>query len=422
MNKNAQFWDGSGKTEADDKFDFEYTVKKKYKKKRRYEKLVSGVQNVSKYTATANSPEELMEMEIIIMNDDHGNFLNREYCQTKKHYAEMDIENYISKVVDIVSEKKVIDIYLEINPETVEILEIATRENPNAEIIENITGYKTPMTRMVNKFKNCLFKDKSNCYPNNLRVHWTDQRTVFWNDENETGLFFQTIKKFYYKLMDESIFTDDNELVKLLKIPKAFKKTRIVKLDIDFFDEMGKILLACYSLDAFKIRKQIKNIKIRAIRKQLMQMLNKKYEDIMQNNLNPYYYNLVGSVVNYFNKIDNLYKKNGIQSVRNYLATTKNIFLKTFQRILMEILNPYMDMYLLGRIFRSYKNRGQMGSRKIIFAGSGHNLVYKKFIEEFLFFKKESRVPNSKSINCIVLPDENNFFGKKISWNKKQNS
>ena len=213
--------------------------------------MVSGVQNVSKYTATANSPEELMEMEIIIMYDDHGNFLNREYCQTKKHYAEMDIENYISKVVDIVSEKKVIDIYLEINPETVEILEIATRENPNAEIIENITGYKTPMTRMVNKFKNCLFKDKSNCYPNNLRVHWTDQRTVFWNDENETGPFFQTIKKFYYKLMDESIFTDDNELVKLLKIPKAFKKTRIVKLDIDFFDEMGKILLAGYSLDAF---------------------------------------------------------------------------------------------------------------------------------------------------------------------------
>ena len=35
MNKNAQFWDGSGKTEADDKFDFEYTVKKKYKKKKK---------------------------------------------------------------------------------------------------------------------------------------------------------------------------------------------------------------------------------------------------------------------------------------------------------------------------------------------------------------------------------------------------
>jgi hypothetical protein len=194
---NAQFWEFLGKKEVDSEFNL---LKKKYKKKRRYEKLVSGVQKVSKYTTTANSPEELMDMEIIIMNDDHGNFVNREYCQSKKHYAVMDIENYISKVVDIVSEKKIIDIFLEIKPETVEILEIASRKNPNAEIIESNTGHKIPMTRMVNKFKNCLFKDKAKCYPKNLRVHWTDQRTVFWNEENETGLFFQTIKNFYYKL------------------------------------------------------------------------------------------------------------------------------------------------------------------------------------------------------------------------------
>jgi hypothetical protein len=76
--------------------------------------------------------------------------------------------------------------------------------------------------------------------------HWKEKMSVF--------LFFYIIfVSFFFSVgvMDESIFTDENELVKLLKIPQVFKKTRIEKLDIDFFDEMGKILLASYSLDAF---------------------------------------------------------------------------------------------------------------------------------------------------------------------------
>jgi len=209
------------------------------------------------------------------------------------------------------------------------------------------------MPKLENKLIKCLGIDKSKCIYSNTRVHYVDiRKATHFKGRFFRSLFGKVVQKFYDDIFD--IETFDNLIE---KYPKGVKKYKKLKTELDYYryfmTEFGGL-----------------------IEKQLLKV-NPKIRIIIEE-----------FILNEFRK---LYNKYGLfltwESIENYIEYDKNRD-RVFEAFAY-IPGIFMDMYNLGRIFRSFTSRrGEYANEPqdiVIYTGDWHSVNYKNFFNSIGF-------------------------------------
>jgi len=350
-------------------------------------KYVYGARKYTFLKAGEKAPRELQDVQIIIFDDAH----NLDIACDKSKFSDQDtisVDEYIINIIKYWEKNFVIDLFV---------------ETEKKEEIDSETSYLGPL---VKKLSSCLYSDKSECPYNNLRAHWTDNRLeifafekfkTFWNAFLSIYWlgFIVTLSKpiegshydFFYE--NVQIYLQGNE-DKLVTHPDWIKK-------------MDNSLEGLYLLDAFKIKKQINNIEIKTVREELLRMvemkeleLNSEIKKKERENLFLTIHECLVEFVDDYQKDLSANRMIGRHrfidgSIKIYLSPT---FIRKFEQYFnlfkstMDFISPFMDLYLLARLFRTYKNpgrgrsAGEMAQRIIIIAGWHHTKMYWNFFNK----------------------------------------
>jgi len=346
-------------------------------------KYVYGANRHYFIVASRRAPEELKDMQILFFDDSHN--LDISCDKTRLNDEEIiSVDDYIINIINYWEKKMVIDLFIEIG-----------KNDPS-----DFISFMGPLSK---KLSSCLQSEKSECPYNNLRAHWTDNRSElkcfkifrnFWEAFiSMQGLMYITTieRKDYddsYYYVQKYLEGNEEELV---THPNWIKKVDI------FMDGL-------HLLDKFKIKKQINNIEIKTVREELLRMVDVKQQEFNDEIKKKELANFFLTVHEHIVEFAEDYKKNsllsqnvkiigGMRYINDWekIQLTPEFFSKTKQYhnlfvIYMNLVSPFMDLYLLARLFRTYKNpsggksAGNMAQRIIIIAGSYHNDIYRKFL------------------------------------------
>lgn len=284
----------------------------------------------------------------------------REGCKYKNS---LQIDKYLQKLLDY-HHDKVIDIFLEVPylSKDSKAVEYEYREEG---------GYL--FARLIQTFSNCLQVLKHNCKYKNSRFHYTDLRWM--NIESFTNLQYlitkiESIAKDIEDFWDSNLSGKEAKLT-LDKISKKLEKFMNVSVNFNIYDILRNT----------KIKKQIEAIQNPKIKDKL----NQKLEWIIDNE----------ELVN--KGLETLYKLQYLTTVKG-----KKVFLKeedsfndlydkldSIHSLLLNYQVEFMDIFLLSRVFRSFKRIKNKYSEDpkyiIIYAGDDHANSYRTFLSDIGF-------------------------------------
>jgi len=242
---------------------------------------------------------------------------------------------------------------------------------------DQITKRHSPgFTVIYEKFQDCLKVDKKSCPYKNLRIHYADVRKIQDSRIQGFRVINHTLKHIVHKLRVKEKFGVD----------KALEKLRHIKfLFVAFPVDVERIM------EVTKINKQLQNIKDREIRDSLKRYgmdrlagINEVVEEIRE---------LITHDASEFSRKD---------------------FKKLIKHILADAIDAYasiMDIYLLGRMFRSYQNAPDC-KNIIVYAGDFHTRVYEDFLDTLKTFKQVRSVGERRHPYCINVGPFLPFFSR----------
>jgi hypothetical protein len=269
------------------------------------------------------------------------------------------IDEYISQVINY-NRDKLIDIYLEIP--YIQKNEIRKYSS----LIDE--GYLFNQTNK--RFLDCLEVKKNNCKYKNTRFHYIDIRFAKLRFYINMQFLYNNVESLAIKF-DEICEKIEDETLTKKKLNKSIDEIfnilyRLYKKDL-FFDYNEAVNLA-------KINKQIKNIKDDNVRLLLDKKLNKLRIE----------FNEVQNIIDFINKtffdFNNEKFLLKLKEDENIHFELQNKF-SEFNGFLLNFEIHLMDLYLLGRIFRSFKG-GSDPKFIIIYTGGTHSDNYNKFFGE----------------------------------------
>lgn len=242
------------------------------------------------------------------------------------------------------------------------------------------------MIDVITHFKKCLELSKESCAHNNLRVHYVDVRAY--------GNIQVTLLKVMY-MVTTSLLKDQDKLAQYSwnSLTKELDEEKTNPLEVlDNLINMQNIY------DVTKITKQLENI-------------NPLYNEVRQR---------LTDILYYTNKeyVDNkAILRQYIQELnQNSFTDMDKKYLNYVWNILNNITVRLMDVYLLARIFRTFKSYDNKDKNIpelyknppdniIIYAGQYHIDFYKRFLTDVGFNINLELLSNQKDINyqCIAL-------------------
>ena len=264
----------------------------------------------------------------------------------------VQIDDFMEKTVQL-NKNLPIDIYLEI-PYIGDVLYPQTIES------------KSYIHNVENKFYDCIYKKDKCKYPN-LRVHYADFRSLHGDD----FIMRNTQRGAIYKVMVMLTKDLSNELYLFGALEQMLKKIRPV-LAQSKSENMFDTMYMLYDVNG-KITKQYQNIQDKSIVSTIRQYYSKIYD-------NPDF-----SKSTILNMIDSIIHDISVDPSKSIIlhGKIKNIFIK--------ILLPILDIYMLGRIFRTYKQKNAKYSSQakniMLYAGQ-HHIVHIGNVLELLRFNK----------------------------------
>lgn len=283
--------------------------------------------------------------------------------------------NVYDFVINMLNTPKMIDFYLE--------APIFSDQIP-----ETITS---SLDKFNIKFKSCLDKIKNCKYPN-VRFHSTDVRlSKSSSSDFFTELFF-SISFLYDYIIGENLEKYNQSLATLSNIleNKIYNDEKLnYEKNIKSYDELISYILNYYN--STKIMKQYESVFNKHIKQILMEYL---YDEITNLNLKYFKLSDIKTLINKLSK-DKLPTDNEI---------IKNI--KAFSLNWLKLTTYFMDVYLMSRLFRSFKQVDYQNSKDaeniIIYVGYEHADNYRKILKK-LAFKQIFHETSKKNEYCINI-------------------
>ena len=259
------------------------------------------------------------------------------------HYGEIEsikIDDFIEKTIQM-NKNVPIDIYLELPYQ---------EKTTMPKYFESDISY---IHDVKNKFYECLYK-KDCKYPN-LRVHYNDFRSIMNKEYIESyqirGPTYILIQ-FLAGDWEDILYLEKSTEILLEKLRNVFLKSQ--------HDNMFDLLYSIYDIHG-KITKQYNNIK----NTKIIQIIRKYYIDLY--------------TTNNYNKKTVLKQLNDSISKINESDLYKQVYRKEehekIKQILINILIPILDVYLVGRLFRDYKETDKysgIAKNSMIYVGQLH--------------------------------------------------
>jgi len=372
-------------------------------------RLVYGATDITKFIASDKTPPEFSKMVLYMVGDTH----TLDNACTKPNPVALD-EFLIDQIKT--SPAKTIDLFLEIDPYG----------------IENNFGTNF-IVSLSRKLYHCLGKDKSLCNYEKLRAHYTDMRHLAF-PQNSFLYHVHHILLHLVNFVTEPIFQHSEDKETVARSLENFKEQlgngsfKNLESYRAHYSENGISMLEILqhniefmeSADFYKITKQIDNAP-ELIREKLRNILH----DTSQNR--PIFQLIVAAlpILNELAILSQCAKETLVEKIICYAPRLREIH----RAITGSLLSKYMDVYLLARIFRTYKTVKFKRSLKpaknvIILAGKYHLNNYELFFKN-LGFVIENRAESSLvksdkfsvytgSYDCVYLRDFNlPFFSNK---------
>lgn len=211
------------------------------------------------------------------------------------------------------------------------------------------------------EFKKCLTYNK-NCPYKNLRAHYSDYRKNIVGSTTNLWYIYDELLEKYYR---------DMELPKDVKKSrhKIFDEYRDPKILLEYINSGIKVFLDSDK----KINKQLDNNIYKKEIKEFINLKLKLTKERLGKVIEYYHGNMFHKIVNYF----------------YYYFINNDIFDEELRNSFMDILllmyTYIMDIYLLGRLFRTFKNKKDdkptSMNNCIIYVGNAHSRTYNEFME-----------------------------------------
>lgn len=247
--------------------------------------------------------------------------------------------------------------------------------------------------KFANHVKNCLDIGKEFCQYPNIRFHNTDIRQI---KIEPVPFIFQFQKKFMKLVHLLSTYTE-NDFLEYQNVREEItnfldkKKTRENKFfNITTHEQLLEYLMSIYS--KFKLQKQIDHINNDNVKNILIKFL---FNTVSKIDLKSLSYKYITDFIWKLGPEDEHPTQKTLDSVSNF-----------YENVLSYITTPFMDVYLLARMFRKFKNVKYQNSNEpeniIIYVGDIHANTYREILSKLDF--KEKFIQKSKSNEyCINI-------------------
>ncbi|CAH6418340.1 Hypothetical protein POVN_LOCUS116 [uncultured virus] len=303
------------------------------------------------------------DKKIVLLGDRH--IRNRDRCSTDAKATTIDIVDFLRDA--ILTADDTVDLFVE----TKYLRPFSSERQGRG---DNFLG------DVDREFDACLKIDKSRCMYNNARVHYADIR--FAIDESFSEMHYATDAVDRAGAYDLDAKLKHLEYVLTAIHPTLSKRLADEKAIRVWFDE---------SLDRPRIEKQIRNVPDKGIR----DALNKFFADEIARYAAPYTF----TPLTYSALLDAVKRKDKATISKAY-------------KLLFEISIAYMDVYLLARMFRTFrqvKNKPSGPPKNIlVYVGNYHAENYRRFLKTLNFDRQfeaaETRVIQCVDISTLALP------------------
>lgn len=299
-----------------------------------------------------------MEKTIYIFGEVHQ---KKKLCRAKTNERVMDIANFLELTL-LENKNKVVDIFLEVN---LRWIQEKTRQY----------GY---LEDISDKFRSCLLQQKD-CQYKNARIHYTDVR--FNAEFNDIQRYKKNLNELLKELEDITP-TQNDDSPKGVRLKYLIEKLRqtvdpILRLEENEDKKAFQV----------KIKKQIHNIRDSRVQDEISILIpwQKAIHSIVTIVKNTQ--TILDNVVEYTNGVSDLYEILSEASLGIIYAHSK-----------------LMDIYLMARVFRTFRN-GSDPKSIIIYVGNNHAETYRQILTAFGFQeinKAQSRA-NSRDVQCVDL-------------------
>lgn len=246
----------------------------------------------------------------------------------------MSLKSFLEKTAS--ETKKPLDIFLEVSYKSKKLLDKINVTNDYQGYIDNIYRLFAP----------CLEIDKKKCSYKNVRFHYSDIRSY---------VLLEQITFLSIILSDHTLNDRDLKLIKsYTTLEKTLKNPNII-------NEVADVL---------KINKQIKNIPYEKVRRQM---------EIYKKQIKPLYYD---------EEIFAVLKRGNSNEIKIYLPK-----IREYGNYLLLNVAKIMDLYLLGRMFRTFEKPSKSAKNTIsdppqniiIYVGNAHAANYRSFLQDLKF-------------------------------------
>lgn len=323
------------------------------------------------------------DKHIYIFGDEH---INKKKCEKK--LENVDIIDFFKKIISE-NPKETLDFFFEISYSKKNVYEI---NKPN------ITSVSPWLQQIQNKFYDCLKLDKSNCKYKNVRMHYLDIRKLYFERLlNLIILFYPIYKnnidknwikiKNNIELLKNYYYFDINKFSKITNETKIFEFKNIKQnYDLTDWKKLEKIFKLSNEkiIEILKIEKQFENIIDDDVKEKYKKIKIKIFDslDYLREN---------------FDFFRNLNKNTTFQDFYNFSKQYKKLLIK------LNTFTDLFDAYMIGRIFRQYKNNIEP-KKIIVFMGEAHAKNLRFFLSEIGFTEKiETSREFDKNFQCVDI-------------------
>lgn len=344
---------------------------------------LSGIEQIKYLIGTINGIERFVYLF-------YENHMNTGECNHG-----LMVSDWLNKLFNK-TDRKFIDFYLEITYFAEEVLETFPKE-----FRALIGGSSNQLYAIQDMTYNCIEINKSKCPYKNLRVHYTDFRkyTKFLNlfigsqyevNDNEKIKIFLELMCPYEECnnVDELIFNFTLDKIKDTKIEKQWITSSLTNYK-KCIEKIIKINIQSWKNEKFT------------------KLDNNKYlssYDIFTTILNMIYGNYKLQLMS--NK-DELYSTN---SENKIFYLNRNVF----DVIIIHLSSVFMDLYLMGRLFKKFNGIPEYAKYSIVYAGFHHCKVYDEYLKSIGFKEMYNKSGISKEeYQCIDISDMPNIFIEK---------
>ena len=385
------------------------------------DEYLNGVRYVKKYKGIL---DDNINRTVVLIGEHH----TKEFlCPTETN--SINIIDYLLELLSYANKQNIdLDFYLEQHryiPNVTEIFDYGEYESQ----IHNLgEGFLVDMIIELEE-KKCgqyerLIKSENNCPFGTTKIHYIDERKInsYVNKISDlrtfsimSGLQFVSLLNFYFLSKNEYTFLSKEWYEKYIfdhlsdKTLKQWEKSSSADFNQNYIRIIQNLINSYYKhimspyintteLNNYYQYEKTKthNLYIGFYDSDYLNKMNVELEKILKKYLNivddleKYLYEDLHFLTMLNNEIEmSIFKNIGVP---HFLS---NNF--TFIHLLEELNNLFMDIYLLGRIFKPYSKN------IIIYTGSAHTDLYENFLKSEGFIKTSSSVDDKNSLSCVYI-------------------